>query len=173
MNSKAIFPLLCCAGALSFSACVTSPVSQGTTVSAYSVGDRGRVVFDEVVVSLPFMSGGNVSVGPYQNLHVALAAFANPMKPTLASAYDAEAILRRLETRVVARVSESLSKLPTQTLETRELRKLILSEGQSVINDALRQWEHGSDYRVELVISSLYWTDSSVGRPAQNRTGWW
>ena len=113
------------------------------------------------------------TTAPYQNLHVALAAFANPLKPTVANTYDAEAILRRLESRVAARVSESLSNLGEQTLDTRELRKTILDEGQSVINGALRQWEHGSDYRVELVIASLYWTDASVGRAAQQRAGWW
>lgn len=30
----------------------------------------------------------------------------------------------------------------------------------------------GSDYRVEVVIPSLYWTDASVGRVPQQR-GWW
>ena len=169
MNAKAIIPVLCCAASFYFCGCVTSPVTPGTTVSAYSVGDRARVAFDEVVVSLKM----HESTAPYQNLHVALAAFANPSKPTLASNYDAETILRRLETRLTARVSESLSNLGEQSLDTRELRMKILSEGQSVINDALRQWEHGSEYRVELVISSLYWTDASVGRVAQQRASWW
>jgi len=31
--------------------------------------------------------------------------------------------------------------------------------------------DHGSDYRVEMVIASLYWTDASVGRLQQQR-GW-
>jgi hypothetical protein len=169
MKSTRIVLLTCFTATALLSGCVTAPPREGAAVSAYSVGDRGRVTFEEVVVSLR-LSGANA---PYQNLHVALAAFVNPLKPTLSSPYDAEGILRRMETRVIARVSESLSDLGEQSLNTRELRKRILGEGQSVINDALRQWEHSSDYRVELVIASLYWTDASVGRLQQQKTGWW
>src|SRR3989442_8943082 len=39
-----------------------------------------------------------------------------------------------------------------QSLEdTEALRRRILTESQTVVDEALRQWEHGSDYRVEIV----------------------
>jgi hypothetical protein len=163
--------LFCCFTLVAFlSGCVTSPPADGTAVSAYSVGDRARVAFDEIVVSLPFR-GVNT---PYQNLHVAPAAIVNARRTTYSSPYQAEQILRRLETRVAARLSEVLSGLGEQSLsDTAGLRRRVLSEAQAVVDEALRQWEHGSDYRVEIVIASLYWTDASVGRLQQQRGGWW
>ena len=161
--------LLCClALAALASGCVTSPPAESTT-SAYSVGDRARVMFDEVVVSLP-LRGANA---PYQNLHVAPAAVVNVRQTTYTGTYQAQDILRRLETRVASRLSEVLSSLGEQSLsDTSALRRRVLSEAQTVVDEALRQWEHGSDYRVEIVIASLYWTDASVGR-AQQQRGWW
>ena len=41
------------------------------------------------------------------------------------------------------------------------------------LDEALRQWEHGSEYRVEIVIASLYWTDASAGRAQQQQRGGW
>ena len=150
------------------SGCVTSPPPADTAVSASAVGDLGRVVFDEVVVSLRF-SGASA---PYQNLHVAPAAVVNVRNTTSSGAYQAEQILHRLGTRVAARLSEVLSGLGEQSLsDTSALRQRVLTESQTVVDDALRQWEHGGDYRVEIVIASLYWTDASVGRLPQQR-GW-
>jgi hypothetical protein len=156
------------------SGCVTSsPPADRTGVSAYSVGDRGRVMFDEVVVSLR-LRGANA---PYQNLHVVPAALVNPRQTASSSSYEspyqAEQILRRLEVRVAAQLSQMLCGLGEQSLEdTGTLRQKILAEAQSVVDEALRQWKHGPEYRVEIVIASLYWTDSSVGRPRQQKA-WW
>jgi len=41
------------------------------------------------------------------------------------------------------------------------------------VEDALRQWEHGADYRIEIVVLNLYWTDASVGRAQPQQRGWW
>jgi hypothetical protein len=169
MNNR-IHLLWCLAIVTLASGCATSPPAEGTAVSAYSVGDRARVTFEEIVVSLPFR-GASAS---YQNLHVAPAAFVNARRTTYSRPYEAEGILRRLETRVAARLSEVLSSLGEQSLsDTPALRKTVLTEAQAVVDEALRQWEHGSEYRVEIVIASLYWTDASVGRPQQQRGGWW
>ena len=150
--------------------CATVPPPADTPVSATYVGDRARVAFDEIVVSLPFRGAS----GPYQNLHVALAALVNPRKTTLSNPYQAEQILRRVEARTAARISESLAKVGQQSLEdTERLRRKTQSEAQEVVEEALRQWEHGSDYRVEIVVVSLYWTDASVGRIQPQTRGWW
>ena len=162
--------MFCCLALIApASGCVSTPPTEGTT-SAYSVGDRARVMFEEVVVSLP-LRGANV---PYQNLHVAPAAVVNVRKTTHSSAYDAEQILRRMETRVASRLSEVLSSVGEQSLsDTAALRRKVLTEAQAVVDEALRQWEHGADYRVEIVIASMYWTDASVGRVQQRRGMWW
>jgi len=154
--------------AVALSGCMTTPAPQGTVVSADSVGDRAGVVFNEVVVSLPFRG----TLDAYQNLHVAPAAVVNVKNTTSSSAYQAEWILRRMETRVAARLSEVLSGLGWQSLaDTASLRQLVLKESQAVVDEALRQWEYGADYRVDVVIASLYWTDASVGRV--QREGRW
>lgn len=163
MNTSAtVRTLLACLAVVAVATgCVTSPPPEGAAVSAYSVGDGGRVVFDEVVVSLPFRGAS----APYQNLHVAPAAVVNVRITTSGSAYEAEQIVRRLETRVAARLSEVLSNLGEQSLsDTASLRRRVLSEAQTVVDEGLRQWEHAAEFRVEMVIASLYWTDASVGR---------
>jgi hypothetical protein len=165
--------------------CVSTPPPAQATVSAYSVGDRGRVTFDEVVVSLPFRSGDAGTVQGYQNLHVVPAALVNERRrtPSRTDAYssgytpsspaEVEGILQRLELRVNARLSEVLSILPPQSLnDTVNLRDLVIKEARAVVNEGMAQWEHGEDYRVEMVIASLYWTDSSVGRVSQSRGRW-
>jgi hypothetical protein len=165
--------------------CVSTPPPAQATVSAYSVGDRGRVTFDEVVVSLPFRAADGTSMQGYQNLHVVPAALVNerPRTPSGSYAYssgytpsspsEVEGILQRLEIRVNARLSEVLSKLAPQSLnDTANLRDLVIKEAQAVVNEGMAQWEHGRDYRVEMVIASLYWTDSSVGRVSQARGRW-
>jgi len=165
MNRSALIASL---AVVALSACMTAPAPEGAVVSAHSVGDRAGVVFNEVVVSLPFRGTSDA----YQNLHVAPAAVVNVRNTTSSSAYEAEGILRRVETRVAARLSEVLSGLGWQSLaDTASLRQLVLKESQSVVDEALRQWEHGADYKVDIVIASLYWTDASVGRV--QREGRW
>lgn len=153
--------------------CVSSPAPADAKVSAYSVGDRGRVMFDEIVVSLPFRANDGTVVSTYQNLHVAPAAVVNVRRTTLSSAYEAESILERLQVRVAARLSEVLSKLPPQSLnDTAAIRAIVLKESQAVVNEGMTQWEHAQDYQIEMVIASLYWTDPSVGRASSPRGRW-
>ena len=181
-RTKAIIGI--CAVVL-WAGCVSSPPPAEGTVSAYSVGDRGRVIFDEVVVSLPFRAADGTSLPGYQNLHVVPGALVNERRKapagayapstgyTPSSAYEVEGILQRLEVRVNARLTEVLSKLPPQSLNDAEkLRAVVVQEAQSVVNDGMAQWEHGQDYKVEMVVVSQYWTDSSVGRSAQQRGRW-
>ncbi len=150
--------------------CVTSPPPQGAgAASAYSVGDRDRLAFDEIVVSLRFRGADQ----PYQNLHVAVAVFVNPVRRTHVSPYDARGIVERCEARVAARLSEVLGAQGEQSLDTTErLRELARAEAQAVIDDAMSRWQHGSAYKAEAAVTSLYWTDASAG-PAPRRNGLW
>jgi hypothetical protein len=138
--------------------------------SAYQVGDRGRVGFDEIVVSLPYR-GANT---PYQNLHLSLTAFVNPIRKTPSSEWDVESILRRSQGRIEARLSQVLAAQGgAQSPDTDpKLRELACREAQPIVEEALKRWEHGGDWRVEVAVSSLYWTDASVGRSPQAKS-WW
>jgi len=150
--------------------CVTTPQTGGQVESAYAVGDRAQITLDEVVVSMP-LRGGN---GPYQNLHICLGALVNPQKTTLYDPYKVEGIVRRLESRIASRLVENLTGMGQQSAEDLAmLRKSIGTEAQAIVESALQHWQHAREYRVEVVVVSLYWTDASVGRPAQQRRSWW
>ena len=155
----------------SFCGCVAPPPpADQTGVSAYYVGDRARVAFEELVISLPLRE----AKAPYQNLHVSIAVLVNPQRKSYSTAYDVERIMRRLEVRVAAQILEMFSGKEEQSLENMErLRRRIQTEAQTVVDQALRQWEHGSDYRAEATVASLYWTDVSVGRLPQTQRGGW
>jgi hypothetical protein len=163
--------LTLCATVLGVGAgCVTTPHTGGQVESAYAVGDRAQITLDEVVVSMP-LRGGN---GPYQNLHISLGALVNPQKTTLYDPYTVEGIVRRLEGRIASRLVENLTGMGQQSIEDlATLRKSIGAEAQAVVESALQHWQHASEYRVEVVVESLYWTDASVGRTAQQRRSWW
>jgi hypothetical protein len=150
--------------------CVTTPAPAEGLVSAYRVGDRGHAVFDEVVVSLR-LRGVNA---PYQNLHVTMTAFINPVRKTKADPYYAQGIVERCAPRIAVRLSEKLGSLPEQSLDDAEkIRQVARTESQAIIDEAMRRWEDGADYRVELAVASLYWTDPSVGQVSQGRRLWW
>jgi hypothetical protein len=150
--------------------CVTTPQNGGQVESAYAIGDRAQITLDEVVVSMP-LRGGN---GPYQNLHIGLGALVNPQKTTLYNPYTVEGIVRRLESRIASRLVEKLTGMGQQSVEDLAmLRKIIGSEAQGIVESGLQHWQHAPEYRVEVVVVSLYWTDASVGRPAQQRRSWW
>jgi hypothetical protein len=163
---------LICAGALvGLIGCgSTPPAGEGELASAYAIGDRARVGFDEIVVSLPFR-GINT---PYQNLHVSLTAFVNPIRKSDGTEWDVQRILRSSEGRIMTRLSERLGEQGEQSLaQNRKLRELIVAEARPIVDEAMKRWEHGSDFKVELAVSSLYWTDSSVGRPTAGGRSWW
>src|SRR5437764_911036 len=125
--------------------CVTSPAPEGQTSLAYAVGDRTRVALDEIIVSLPLKGAAQ----PYQNLHVGLAATINPVKTTVYSSYTVTDILQRLEARIGARLVEVLSSTKQQSLDDMPvLRDQAAREAQAVVDDAMRRWQHGSEYEV-------------------------
>jgi hypothetical protein len=163
--------LSCIALAALLAGCATAPPPGGAPVSGYYVGDRARVTFDEVVVSLPLRG---VSA-PYQNLHLSFGAVINVRKTAWGTTtYELQDIIRRVGRRITARLSEVLSGLGEQSLgDTAALRKRVLTEAQPMIDEALRQWEHGADFQVDIVVESLYWTDASVGRLGRSGGSWW
>jgi hypothetical protein len=129
-------------------------------------------VFDEVVVSVPLRE----VKAPYQNLHISVAVLVNPQRISYSkSYYDVEHILKRLEGRTSARLLEMFNGQGDLSLEGMDrLRLRIQTEAQTLVDQAFRQWEHGADYRAEVIVTSLYWTDPSVGRALQSqRGGWW
>ena len=142
----------------------TQPTPDAPTSYASYVGDRGRASFDEVVVSLPLRG----AKAPYHHLHVGLAAFVNPVQQSNASPSDAQAIANRAEGRITARLVAVLGSMGEQSLDgTDALRRRITDEAQAVVDNAMKQWKHHADYRVEIAVVRLYWTDPSAVAPVQ------
>ena len=72
-----------------------------------------------------------------------------------------------------ARLVETLGTAGEQALEnTDALRSRVIAEASPILERALQNWKHAPDYKVEIVVTSLYWTDASVGRPAPRSRGW-
>jgi hypothetical protein len=103
-----------------------------------------------------------------------VTAFINPIRKTAGDPWQAQGIVQRCEPRVAVRLSRVLGgQAATAVQEAERLRELARSEAQAVVDEAMKRWEHGSDYHVEVAVASLYWTDASVGQSAQLRRWWW
>ena len=163
--------ILClCLSFVALTGCATSPPpAEDGLASAYSVGDRARAAFDEVVVSLRMRE----TDAPYQNLHVVVTAFVNPVRQTPGSPDEARGIVQRAEPRIAAALSRSLGQQHDRSVaDSEHLRELARTEAQAVADAAMKQWEYGADYHVEIAVTSLYWTDASVGPPPPRRGLW-
>ena len=143
-----------CVAASTVSGC--SPEMHGDPVVPVDyVGDRGRISYDELVVSLPVRGTG----APYQNLHVTVAVFLDQTERGSAGAFGVEGVVRQCEPRVGARLVESLTGLGEQSIEaTPQLRETVRAEAQAVVNEAMKHWKAGAAYRAEVAVTQMYWT---------------
>ena len=134
------------------------------------VGDRGRISYDELVVSLPVRGTG----APYQNLHVTVAVFLDQTERGSAGAFGVEGVVRQCEPRVGARLVESLTRLGEQSIEaTPQLRETVRAEAQAVVDEAMKHWKDGAAYRAEVAVTQMYWTAPTVGpAPPRRRFPW-
>ncbi len=167
MNGKILAPALALILGLT-TGCVTAPAANTEASYASALGDRSTALLDEVVVSLPLRG----SDAPYHNLHVVLVVFTNPTRPTPGSPYEVEALVRRHEARVGAQVGELLARAGPQSVAgVQSLRPQIIQEAEAVLQKVLSGWKYAADYRVEVAVHSLYWTDASVGKSARTGRG--
>jgi hypothetical protein len=163
MLSRSLGFALVCFTALS-GGCTTGPAANAPASYTYTLGDRSAAILEEVVVSLP-LRGTNV---PYHNLHVTLAVLANPIRETSGSAYEVDSLVRRLDARIGSQVGAMLSQAGPQSLDAMSpVRDSIVKEAEKVLTAALQGWKYAPDYRVEVVVHSLYWTDASAGKTAR------
>lgn len=147
----------------------TRPVSEEGTSRASYVGDRSSVAFEEIVVTVPV---GGTPVG-YQNLHVQLGAVVNPRELSFATIGDARGIVYRLEPRMAAAVVAFLCNrdvIAPSTLAA--LRQQIVTEAENVLRNALASWTHAEEFDIQILVTSLYFTQGAVGRTSRARA-WW
>ncbi|CAM3069526.1 hypothetical protein [Rariglobus hedericola] len=167
--TKSIPVLFALVTLLGLSGCVTQPTATTPTAATSTLGDRATYKLEEIVVSLPLAG----SQGPYQNLHITLAVFINPLRESYSYDYEAQGLVRRLEPRINSTVSASLLELDTQTIaNTKALRIKAIAEAEKVLANTLRNWTYAADYKIEINVLNIYWTDSSGGREPSPASRW-
>ena len=153
-----------------FISCVTMPASQQKhTGKASKVGDLYSIPFAEIVVSVP----SSENIKKYQNLHVGFSAIINADfeqdvytgKLSSGNRYDVGDIVGKTNTRISAvTVTEILNQGFIGVTDFRSLKKMLESKAQATFDSIFSKWDYSSNYKVEIVINSLYLTDGSVGR---------
>jgi hypothetical protein len=136
------------------------------------VGDRITVSLQEVIASVAVEGAGQ----PYQNLHVELAAVINPVKTETYSSqsystFKVEDLVRRLGPRISSEVLKTLCEGRTLSPKTMgAIRSIIVSRAQDVVSQALSEWKYAADFSVEILITTMYLTDPSVGKTGPLRS---
>jgi hypothetical protein len=160
------------------SAGCSTPTPPATTAPAPEtpvryIGDRLTVSLQEIIASVAVEGAGQ----PYQNLHVELAAVINPLKTETNtsqtySSVKVEDFIRRLGPKISSEVLKTLCEGRTLSPKTMgAIRSIILSRAQDVVSQALTDWRYAADYSVEILITTMYLTDPSVGKTGPLR-GW-
>jgi len=123
--------------------------------------EGANVPFREVVASVPVEGAHQV----YQNLHVGLEAIITPHDPSVGDSAAVRVMTCRLEPKVAAEVLKAMTDSPTiSPHKLDQVRDNITAKIQPVVHQVLQAWPQASQYDVEVVIVSMYWTDSTVGR---------
>lgn len=158
MSRKATGPL--CA-ALLLAGCISLPAPRGQTSMSYHVGDAGAVPVTEVVVSVPVGEGGDA----YRNLHVSFSALVNAKRISLSDRYEAERIVRRSSTRLSSViVKEIAGHGVVRVRDLPALRETLAGTAQQAFDSVFAKWKRADSFSVEIVVTSIYMTDGSVGR---------
>jgi hypothetical protein len=147
---------------LALSACA----APGPYLSATSK-DRSAIDLAEVVVTV------RSDQGP-RNLHVWFAILILPSERfNERELGEVSAVVRRIEGRIAAQATEDLASrasLPLASLA--KLRQELVRDAQATVDAALGRRRLRDRFRIEAVITSLYFTDGSVGR-ARAAERWW
>jgi hypothetical protein len=137
--------------------------------AASYIGDSHSVSLDEVVVSVPVSDKS----GQYQNLHVFFSAIINTDKQPWQQ-YEVEDIIRRSETRLSSLIVEELSELGVVSIkDLSSIRRQLVSRAQETFDSVFSEWSRSDEFKVEFVITSLFLTDTSVGRTRFERERFW
>lgn len=149
--------------------CVSMPAPQGNVYSAAYVGDRDTVTLDEIAVSVPATDNAT----GIRNLHIFLSAIINPTRTSTAEEYGADSIVRRAHPRIASElVADLVAGKIDATKGLADLRMQLLSKAKSVFDPIYAKWTHSEDLQVELVLTSLFYTNGSAGKSSGSSRFW-
>lgn len=165
---KRIFMLLTVTGMVA--GCMTLPASQEDVYVATYVGDRHTLDLKEIIVSVP-RAGGS---GEIRNLHIFFSAIINPIKKSTANEYDAGGIVRSAQARIAAELIADIVEGKIDTSRSMaSIRFQIQERAKAILDPIYSTWTHAESFRVELVLTSLYFTDGSAGKSSVNANSFW
>lgn len=141
--------------------CFTPGPAVGKTSTASYVGDKDEAALFELLVSVPTKSQST----DYANLHVWFAAIVNPKKTSLGSTADVQQILWRSSTRLQSDLTKEVLRYgPVSPTDLANLTPILTKKAPATFDPLFVNWTYASDFSVEFVVYSIYFTDSSIGR---------
>jgi hypothetical protein len=149
---------------LALGACISGPRQR---FQSSVLSDRAAIDLAEVVVTV------RTEKGP-RNLHVWYALLIQPLERLRPEEIDElESAVRRSEGRIAAQATADLSaRASVTTASLGTLRGELVGAAQKTFDDTIARWRFRRSFRIEAAITSLYFTDGSVGR-ARAAERWW
>lgn len=148
--------------------CTSVPSDTNRISSASYVGDSAGMSIGEVVVAVPCKEAQSGFI----NIHAVLAGIINPRKTSLSNTWDVQSILSRLSPRISSAVTAVIQQEPAPTENLIDLRDRIVKVANRVFEVEFSKWTSAEDYDVQIVITSLYLTNGSVGRSGSGHSRW-
>ena len=156
------------------SGCATLPPPHNVTSKASYVGDYYTTQFADIIVSVPTglaLPTGNENMS-HENLHLSFSAIINPKDLSFSSKYDVGDIVRRYYERLASNiVEEILSYGEVKVQDLPVLRNKILQKAQVEFDKMFSKWSHSNDFEVEIVLTSIYFSDE-CGTRSTRRIMW-
>ena len=111
--------------------------------------------------------------GSIRNLHIFLAATINPITKSDASEFHVQQIIERAGTRISADLVDAiLAHRINTSVGLPVIKSQILEHASQTFETVYGKWAHADEYKVQLVVTSLFWTDGSVGKTMAPRFLW-
>jgi hypothetical protein len=140
---------------------MAAPPNRGPEPPPARTRAPATVAFAEVIGSVPVEGAHQV----YQNLHLGLAALIHPRPGPACDSQQAESFVGQLEPKVAAEVLSVLTSSPTLSPHKLEpVRAEVAARAQAIANQMLGQLAPAPGFDVEVVVTSLYLTDATIGR---------
>ncbi len=146
--------------------CATLPPPPGQTSKAGYIGDYDASHLGEIIVTVP--SGDKKS--ELRNLHLSLSALINPKEPSISSSYNVSSIVQRFNSRLSSIIVREILKYNKITAnDLASLSDKVVKMAQNEFNKMFSEWTHSDKFDVEIVLTSIFFTDGSVGRGSRYR----
>ncbi len=150
--------------------CGTVHQADNKVSRASYVGDSSSYKFTPITVTVKDKKGKML------NFNLTFAAIINSVKnsheepsksSSYTSSYDAVGIVRRLQTRIKSQIIQEILYLkPAAITDQQVLHAVLQKKAQAIFDKEYDKWSKSSYYNVKIVITSLYFTDMSVGGEA-------